>query len=783
MTAVFFYLAGAGALGTAVGVITQRNPFLAALALILHLASLAVLFLVLQADFLAAAQVLVYAGAVMIMFLFVIAYLGDRAELELRRGSLGAALAITAGLAILIETFVAVSSSSGILGSPATVGDDFGSPARVGQTFLTNYQIGFELVSIVLLVGAVAGVVLGASRLGPERDARQAAGQARARERLRAREGRPVSPGLSSWILLSAALFAVGLIGVMLRRSPLVILLSIEIMLNAGNLLLIAGSRYAGGNDGQVFALVVMGVAAAEVVVGLGLIVALSRAKVELDVDELRSLHGMTAAYAAWIALLAPLAGLAFTIAIGSSVSRKTVGVIASGAMLGAFVASCVALFSLLSRSPGHRVELSTGWHWLSAGTFQSNVSILVDPLSVIMLLVVTGVGFLIHAYSVGYMHGDREERRFFAYLNLFVFSMLVLVLAGDFIILLAGWGLVGLSSYLLIGFWWERPSAVAAAKKAFIMNAIGDIGIALGLFVIWDHVHSLDYLTVFGKAGGPEIPIGSHTANWIALLLLVGAVAKSAQLPLQTWLPDAMEGPTPVSALIHAATMVTAGVYLVARMWPLYTAAPQISDLVALIGVATLTMAGLIALVQTDIKRVIAYSTMSQIGYMFCAVGIGAYSAGIYHLLTHAFFKALLFLGAGVVIHALEDEQDIRKMGGLRRFMPYTAALMWIGGLALAGIPPFAGFFSKDQILADAMHVGGIVGWIVWSLGLVGAFVTSIYTFRLLLRVFSGAPSPTPPRSRRSTPRTARGRSRCSGRSACSRSARPSRACSRSRA
>jgi NADH-quinone oxidoreductase subunit L len=450
----------------------------------------------------------------------------------------------------------------------------------------------------------------------------------------------------------------------------------------------------------------------------------------------------MTASYAAWIALAAPLAGLAFTIAVGSSVSRRTVAFVASGVMLGAFIASCVALFSLLRRSPGHRVELSTGWHWLSAGRFESHVSILVDPLSVIMLLVVTGVGFLIHAYSIGYMHGDREERRFFAYLNLFVFSMLLLVLAGDFIILLAGWGLVGLSSYLLIGFWWERPAAVAAAKKAFIMNAIGDIGIALALFVIWDHVHSLDYLTVFGQAGGAGIPIGSHTANWIAILLLVGAIANSAQLPLQTWLPDAMEGPTPVSALIHAATMVTAGVYLVARMWPIYTAAPDISDVVALIGVATLTMAGLIALVQTDIKRVIAYSTMSQIGYMFCAVGIGAYSAGIYHLLTHAFFKALLFLGAGVVIHALDDEQDIRRMGGLRKFMPYTAALMWIGGLALAGIPPFAGFFSKDQILADAMHVGGVVGWIVWSLGLVGAFVTSIYTFRMLLKVFSGRPS-----------------------------------------
>jgi NADH-quinone oxidoreductase subunit L len=450
----------------------------------------------------------------------------------------------------------------------------------------------------------------------------------------------------------------------------------------------------------------------------------------------------MTAAYAAWVALAAPLAGLAFTIAIGSSVTRRTVGLIASGAILGGFVASCVALVSLLRRPPHQRVELSTGWHWVSAGRFETHVSILVDPLSVIMLLVVTGVGFLIHAYSIGYMHGDREERRFFAYLNLFVFSMLLLVLAGDFIILLAGWGMVGLSSYLLIGFWWERPTAVAAAKKAFIMNAIGDIGIALAIFVIWDHVHSTDYLTVFGQTGGAGIPIGSHTANWIALLLLVGAVAKSAQLPLQTWLPDAMEGPTPVSALIHAATMVTAGVYLIARMWPIYTAAPDVSDLVAIIGAATLTMAGLIALVQTDIKRVIAYSTMSQIGYMFCAVGIGAYSAGIYHLLTHAFFKALLFLGAGVVIHALDDEQDMRKMGGLRKFMPFTAALMWIGGLALAGIPPFAGFFSKDQILADAMHVGGVIGWIVWSLGLLGAFVTSIYTFRMLLTVFSGRPS-----------------------------------------
>jgi NADH-quinone oxidoreductase subunit L len=299
----------------------------------------------------------------------------------------------------------------------------------------------------------------------------------------------------------------------------------------------------------------------------------------------------------------------------------------------------------------------------------------------------------------------------------------------------------VGLSSYLLIGFWWQRPTAVAAAKKAFVMNAVGDVGMALAIFVIWNHVHSVDYATVFAHAPG-QIGTGSHVANWIALLLLVAAVAKSAQLPLQTWLPDAMEGPTPVSALIHAATMVTAGVYLVARMWPLYGLAPDVSDLVALIGVATLTMAGLIALVQTDIKRVIAYSTMSQIGYMFCGVGIGAYSAGMFHLVTHAFFKALLFLGAGVVIHALHDEQDIRKMGGLSRYLPYTTALMWIGALALAGVPPFSGFFSKDQILASALARGDWVGYTVWGLGLAGAFVTALYTFRLMLLVFHGEPS-----------------------------------------
>jgi NADH-quinone oxidoreductase subunit L len=449
----------------------------------------------------------------------------------------------------------------------------------------------------------------------------------------------------------------------------------------------------------------------------------------------------MNAADYGWLVLLTPLLGLGFNIAVGPSVSRRVVAWAASLSILAGFVLSLLAFFDLLSRDDSKRAIVSTGWHWLSGGSFQVDASILVDPLSTVMLLVITGVGFLIHAYSVGYMHGDAEEKRFFAYLNLFVFSMLLLVLAGNFVFLLAGWGLVGLSSYLLIGFWWQRPSAVAAAKKAFIMNAIGDVGMTLGIFVIWNHLHTVDYTTAFALAPG-SIGSGSSTANWIALLLLVGAVAKSAQLPLQTWLPDAMEGPTPVSALIHAATMVTAGVYLVARMWPFYSLAPDVSDLVAIIGVATLTIAGLIALVQTDIKRVIAYSTMSQIGYMFCGVGIGAYSSGMFHLVTHAFFKALLFLGAGVVIHALHDEQDMRKMGGMSRYLPYTTGLMWIGALSLAGVPPFSGFFSKDQILSDALARGDWVGYTVWGLGLAGAFVTALYTFRLMLLVFHGEPS-----------------------------------------
>jgi NADH-quinone oxidoreductase subunit L len=350
-------------------------------------------------------------------------------------------------------------------------------------------------------------------------------------------------------------------------------------------------------------------------------------------------------------------------------------------------------------------------------------------------MLIVAGVGALIVWYSIGYMDGDDEERRYFAYMSLFVFSMLLLVQAGNLLLLLAGWGMVGLSSYLLIGFWHQRPTAIAAAKKAFVMNAIGDATMALAFFLLIEKGNSLD----FGVLGGEY---SSTVANLVALGLLGGAVAKSAQIPLHTWLPDAMEGPTPVSALIHAATMVTAGVYLIVRTHAIFEQAPKVADLAAGLGAATLLMAGLIALVQVDIKRVIAFSTMSQIGYMFLGAGIGSYPNAMFHLMTHAFFKALLFMTAGIVIHALIDEQDIRKMGGLRQLAPKTYWAFLVGSLALVGIFPFAGFFSKDSILAAAMAKGGAFGYILWAVGLAGTFLTGLYTFRLLFIVFWGEPS-----------------------------------------
>jgi NADH-quinone oxidoreductase subunit L len=436
----------------------------------------------------------------------------------------------------------------------------------------------------------------------------------------------------------------------------------------------------------------------------------------------------------AWICLASPLVAAVLITLGGRRISRRAAAYLSTLSCFVAFVGALVSFIGLLGRDGSDREVQSTAWTWISAGSYRSGFEVLIDPLSVMMMLIVSGVGALIVAYSIGYMDGDQEERRYFAYMSLFVFSMLLLVQGGNLILLLAGWGMVGLSSYLLIGFWHERPSAIAAAKKAFVMNAIGDATMALALFLLIKESGSLQF-SVLG------VNYSSAVANIVALGLLGGAVAKSAQLPLQTWLPDAMEGPTPVSALIHAATMVTAGVYLIVRTHAIFEQAPTVADLAAGLGAATLLLAGLIALVQVDIKRVIAYSTMSQIGYMFLGAGIGAYANGMFHLMTHAFFKALLFMAAGIVIHALAGEQDMRKMGGLRALMPRTYLASLIGALALVGIFPFAGFFSKDPILAAAM-ADGAYGYILWAVGLAGTFLTGVYTFRLIFIVFWGEPS-----------------------------------------
>src|SRR5438128_7345720 len=435
--------------------------------------------------------------------------------------------------------------------------------------------------------------------------------------------------------------------------------------------------------------------------------------------------------YGAWICLLSPLAAAALITMAGERISRRGAGYLATLSCFVAFGGAIASFVGLLERDGSQRTVVSTAWTWISGGSYRSGFAVMIDPLSVFMMLIVAGVGALIVGYSIGYMDGDNEERRYFAYMALFVFSMLLLVQGGNLLILLAGWGMVGRSSYLLIGFWHERPSAIAAAKKAFIMNAIGDATMALALFLLIKKAGSVE----FGILGGEY---SSTVATLVALGLLGGAVAKSAQLPLQTWLPDAMEGPTPVSALIHAATMVTAGVYLLVRTSAIFEAAPHVQDLAAGLGAATLLVAGLIALVQTDIKRVIAYSTMSQIGYMFLGAGLGAYASSMFHLMTHAFFKALLFLAAGIVIHALAGEQDMRKMGGLRRFLPGTHIAFLAGALALTGIPLFSGFFSKDSILAGALAAGWY-GDLLFAAGLAGAFLTGLYTFRMLFLVFGG--------------------------------------------
>ena len=438
----------------------------------------------------------------------------------------------------------------------------------------------------------------------------------------------------------------------------------------------------------------------------------------------------------AWLCLWAPLAGaIAITLA-GTRIPRVAAGWISTVSVFTAFGGALWSFLDLQAQSD-RSGYLDTLWTWLQAGNFKVGMSVFVDPLSTMMMLVVSGVGGLIILYSIGYMDGDDEERRYFAYMSFFVFSMLVLVEGGNLLLLLVGWGLVGLSSYLLIGFWQERPSAVAAAKKAFVMNALGDATMALAFFVLIFHSSSLEFGTSFDVAH----TLSPTAANLVALGLLGGAAAKSAQIPLHTWLPDAMEGPTPVSALIHAATMVTAGVYLIARTHPIFEQARTVELVAAGMGALTLLVAGLIALVQTDIKRVIAYSTMSQIGYMFIGVGVGAYTNGMFHLMTHAFFKALLFLVAGVAIHALAGEQDIRKMRGIGERMPWTRWAFLAGSLALVGLPPFSGFFSKDSIIAAALH-DHWYGVVLALAGLAGAFLTGLYTFRLYFIVFPGEQS-----------------------------------------
>jgi len=438
-----------------------------------------------------------------------------------------------------------------------------------------------------------------------------------------------------------------------------------------------------------------------------------------------------------FLVALFPLIGFLTNGLLLGRLPRPVVSFVACASVGLSFALSVLLFFELKALPDGMRVIEQVLFAWVPAGNFHVNIGLLLDPLSAVMILVVSGVGFLIHVYSVGYMHHDPCFGRYFTYLNLFTFAMLTLVLADNFLLMFVGWEGVGLCSYLLIGFWFEKKSASDAGKKAFIVNRIGDFGFLIGMFIIFWHVGSLDFRVV-SEIAPMMFVAGGTLITTACLLLFVGAIGKSAQIPLYVWLPDAMEGPTPVSALIHAATMVTAGVYMIARTNALFVLAPDALLVVAIIGVVTAFFAATIGLAQNDIKRVLAYSTVSQLGYMFLACGVAAFTAGIFHLMTHAFFKALLFLGAGSVIHAMSDEQDMRNMGGLKKYLPITFVTMFIATLAIAGIPGLSGFFSKDEILwkAFSSQHGHLFFWI---LGLVTAGLTAFYMFRLVFMTFYG--------------------------------------------
>lgn len=433
----------------------------------------------------------------------------------------------------------------------------------------------------------------------------------------------------------------------------------------------------------------------------------------------------------ATLVILLPLVGFLIIALSGKKMIAEVAGFIACAALLLSFAGSAFLFYKLLMLPAEQRSITFELFSWIATGDFSASMSFLVDPLSIIFMLIITGVGYLIHVYSTGYMHGDPGFNRFMSYLNLFIFFMLLLVMGANYLVMFVGWEGVGLCSYLLIGFWFKNQDYNSAANKAFIMNRIGDLGMLLGIILIAVQFGSIQYTEVFSKAGT------GITASFtlITMLLFVGAMGKSAQIPLYTWLPDAMAGPTPVSALIHAATMVTAGIYMVCRNNLLYALSPDTLQVIEIVGISTALLAALIATAQHDIKKILAYSTVSQLGLMFLALGLGAFSSGIFHVMTHAFFKALLFLGAGSVIHALSGEQDIRNMGGLKKHLPLTFLTMFAAVLAISGIPPFAGFFSKDEILAAAFADNIIL----WPIAVTTSLLTVFYMFRMMYVTFYG--------------------------------------------